>query len=499
MTLSTSSPDTHVSGNTFKDLSLSSGRCRRILAGGCDQNDVVPSRPRITVDSQNGIQRVFQSGTCKVDGNVAAKRSVLFAGTPKARRGGYLYVGVMLVATLVGLMGLTAIRVGRLHLRSAIDAGAFGHAVSLSESAIEHAVATIQNDPAWRATLSNNVEYPAAPISMGTGSWTWKLVDEDGSLSDDDSDFVGVVGIGRDGGATVAQSVRVYPSGSPVDVLDYALHSGGNLTLSGGATVTTDHVVSSNDRVVGPESALIFGVAVGTSGVPCPVSGTWSNEAPRSMPGSSVFEYYEARGGSIPIEGLPLSGSVRMLESSVLSPASNPYSASHAAGIYVIDCQNQTIVIRNCRIVGTLLLLNPGVSSRMTGSVVWDQSTAGFPTLLSDGSFLLDFTSTTLSESGQGVNFNPAGTPYLSESDSDSVDSYPTAINGGIYVAGDLMISSTVDVPVTGTVISSGTITAQNDATFLFDTTSLSNPPPGFASGNPMLIVPGSHRREALP
>lgn len=419
--------------------------------------------------------------------------------TAMADRGGYLYVGIMLVATLVGIIGLTAVRVGRLHLRAAVDASASGHAASLSNSAIEHALAILQTDADWRTTYQPDVEYPAVPVAMGTGSWTWKLVDDDGSLTDDDSDFVRVVGTGRDGDATIVQSVTLYPTGVPVEVMTYPLHSHGDLSLSAGVTVSTNGSVSSNAQLAGPLSASVSGNAVASSSINVTVSGATTIAPARQMPGSSVFEYYEARGTHIPVGSLPLSGSVRVLESAVLSAASNPFGTGQPGGLYIIDCQNQTIEIRNCRIVGTLLLLNPGVSSRVTGAILWDQSVAGFPALLVDGDLLMNLTTSALDEATLSTNFNPAGTAYQEETDSDTADSYPTAINGGIYVAGDLTVSSTVTAPVTGTVIATGDILAQSSGTFQFDATSFASPPPGFAAGNPMLIVPGSQRRESLP
>ena len=42
---------------------------------------------------------------------------------------------------------------------------------------------------------------------MGSGTFTWKLVDDDGDLADDDSDPVTIYGIGRVGASTSVETV----------------------------------------------------------------------------------------------------------------------------------------------------------------------------------------------------------------------------------------------------------------------------------------------------
>lgn len=418
--------------------------------------------------------------------------------TRHRNRDGYVYLSVMLVAALIGVMGLTAIRVGRLHLKSAVGANSAGQAASLSRSAIEHGLATLQNDASWRTTFQNDVEYPAVPVSLGSGTWTWKLVDDDGDLTDDDSDFVRIVGIGRDGDATIVHSAVAYPTTTAIAAMDYAIHGHDNVTLGSGTTISTNDTVGSNGQLSGPGSALISGDAEGTGGVTVPVSGGTTTGTPaRQMPGSSVFTYYQTRGTYIPIASLPLSGAVRVLQASVLSPASNPFGTGNAAGIYVIDCASQTIEIRDCRIVGTLLLLNPGAGSRITGAVHWEHAVPGFPALLIDGPLVLNLTSPSLSETALTTNFNPLNAPFQEVWDTDTVDSYSSEINGGLYVAGDLTVSSSVSV--TGTVIATGMVVVQSSSTFDFDSAVQTSPPPGFATSLPLQIVPGSQKRDMLP
>ena len=332
---------------------------------------------------------------------------------------------------------------------------------------------------------------------MNGGTWTWKLVDPDGDLNDDDSDFVRVVGIGRNGGSTIVQSVTAYPTGQPLPVLEHALHGDGTITIDLEVTLTTDRSVSSNNWINGPPSSQVVGDADTTSGATVPVTGSnTSGINPRRMPGSSVFEYYQSRGTTFPVTALPLMGGTRILEETVLSPANNAFGSRSACGIYVIDCQNATIRIRNCRIAGTLLLLNPGAGSSASDSILWEPTLPGFPALLVSGSFTLDLSTATLSETTLSTNFNPTGTPFRDTSDADTVDVYSTGIHGVVYISGDLTIPPTAQSTMTtGSVIVGGVTALQSDAVFKYGAASWAYPPPGFASGNPMKPVSGSWQR----
>lgn len=417
--------------------------------------------------------------------------------THTRKRSGYLYAGVMIVSILVGLIGLTSVKVARHYLRAAIDSNSAGQAAELASSAVETGLATVENDPDWRTTYQNNTEYPPTPVAMNGGTWTWKLVDDDGDLDDDDSDFVYVVGIGRHAAATMIQQVTAYPTGEPLPVLDHGLHADGNVSVSADVTLTTNRSVSANGTVNGPGSALVDGDVVGSAGASVPATGTVTTGSPSlQMPGSSVFDYYESQGTAIDVTALPLVGGVREIKQTLLSSQANPFGDPDHAGTYVIDCQNQVVCISDSRIVGTLVLLNAGAGSSMRDALVWDSQLPGFPALMVSGSFTIDISSGILDEALISTNLNPAGTPYLGESDSDSVDTYTAGVRGMIYVTGTLTVpASGLETVVAGPVVVEGTASIAADSTFNHDASVSTNPPPGFASGNPMKLIPGSWLR----
>jgi hypothetical protein len=416
-------------------------------------------------------------------------------------RAGYLYVAVMVTATLVGLVGLSAVSVARLNLRTTTRTVDSSSADFLAQSAVEHALAVLKNDPAWRTTYLNNTEYPSTPISLNGGTITWKLVDPDTSLFDDDSDTVRIYGIGRQGSATSVQSVQLYPTENPLSCTEAAFHCAGNVSLGLLINWTTDDEISTNGNLAADAyGTSLTGNAYAAGTITGSVSGTkTSGAAARRMPGSSVLDYYKARGTWVDINALPLASGKRMIEKTIVGPATTPWGATNSAGIYVIDCGGQNLEIKNSRILGTLVVLNPGTSCLTSSAVHWDTVVPNLPALLVDGNFLIEHSSSDLNEGDLSTNFNPDGTPYEDQVDSDTNDQYDSEINGLVYTSGKLTVLAAFSrAHVNGSVIcnSSSCVSA---ATFNHKSVFQNFPPPGFASGSLMEIIPGTWRRDVLP
>ena len=410
-----------------------------------------------------------------------------------ARRGSALYITVVGVTLIVSAIGLSAVTVARLRLRATTQQHNLLEARRVASSAVENALVVLNSNPNWRTDYLNNVEYPSTPVPLGDNTFTWKLVDDDAVLDDDESDVVRVYGIGRVGQQVWTESVQVQPAGSALTCLEASFHSYGQITLSDGVTWTSDQIVSTNGSIYADGSGVINGdgEAVGTieSGS---VSGTATEGiSPRQVPGSSVFEYYLANGTPIDINDLP-GTSPRMMEKVVLSPGNNPYGdgTTNPEGVYVIDCQNQTIRIKLVRIEGTLVLLNPGFGSDLDNDQHWAPKVANFPVLLVDGDIIFNWHGEhELRESIAGVNYNPSHTPYQGQSDTDQTDNYPGRIAGLIYVSGKLTM--THECVLQGVVVVD-TVDPQDNMTLTYDSTFLDNPPPGFRSGDTMEVLRGS-------
>jgi len=174
----------------------------------------------------------------------------------------------------------------------------------------------------------------------------------------------------------------------------------------------------------------------------------------------------------------------------VLSPGLNPFGGqTNSQGIYWINCNGNKVVIERSRILGTLLLVNPGANSCIgNGPISWSPAVAGYPALLvdadsaADADFSINATNRALSEKENGTNYNPAGASHEDfGQDSDTNDIYRSAIRGLVAVRDDLTFQNRA--LVRGQVIvgddmanSSGELEVE----YLPD--SLLNPPPGFTA-----------------
>jgi hypothetical protein len=98
-----------------------------------------------------------------------------------------------------------------------------------------------------------------------------------------------------------------------------------------------------------------------------------------------------------------------------------------------------------------------------------------------------------LDEAARGVNFNPAGSPYQGSWDLDQTDSYPSLIKGIVYASVDMTV--TANHPQLHGVLITGDELKVNSGealTVTYDPLYLSNPPPGFSSGDGVTVTPGS-------
>lgn len=196
------------------------------------------------------------------------------------------------------------------------------------------------------------------------------------------------------------------------------------------------------------------------------------------------------------------------LHRKLISPSSNPTGgATNAQGIYILDCNNSKVNIQNCRIVGTLVIKNPGNGSMFKGRFAWEPAQLGpdpnlpnLPALLVAGNMQLDLSTTPLSEQQCNVNFNPVGTSYLGISDTDKADSYPSSITGIIYSTEDLTLVS--NPWITGSVIANENIlvtgtSPASDQPHVYQSPLYYevNAPPGFQSTSRFTVANTGYRQ----
>lgn len=187
----------------------------------------------------------------------------------------------------------------------------------------------------------------------------------------------------------------------------------------------------------------------------------------------------------------------------VLSPASNPLGAgqTNADGIYLLDCDGRDVEIQDVRVVGTLIVDDPGSGSKISGAVHFEPVYENYPVLLVRGGLKIAFGDGGLSEADLGVNFNPAQTPFPfnlgvgGESDGDTDDAYKSVIQGLVYASDGLEFEQqpTIDGVVIAhddVVVDGGNLTLRYRSVYLND------PPPAFDTAERNIeFVAGSWRR----
>jgi hypothetical protein len=180
----------------------------------------------------------------------------------------------------------------------------------------------------------------------------------------------------------------------------------------------------------------------------------------------------------------------RVIYQKVLSPSLNPFgSQTNTQGIYWIDCANNKLVIERSRILGTLLVVNPGTGSCVSnGPIHWSPAVAGYPALLvdadsaSNANFAINATNRVLSEKENATNYNPVGAPSDDfGQDADTTDIYRSSIKGLIAVRNNITFQNRA--LVRGSVLAGGTITSSSgELEVEYQQDALLNPPPGFTA-----------------
>ncbi len=409
----------------------------------------------------------------------------------RVRERGSVYLLVLVSTMIVVGVGLSALLAIRVRHQSVILAADAADAGLYARAGVEIGIDKIGATSSWRTAVPGDGKW-IVDQKIGRGTLSLSVSDPaDGDVDDSEDDPVLLLGTGVRGSARQLLSVLLTPRFDPVTCLASTIHASGTITISSAALSATGYITS--NTTVSATGASVTGDVQAVSAV---TGGTylWTTTTgitARTMPGSSVLSYYLANGTAI--SRTLLAGGAKRLEKVVLSPASNPFGASNPLGIYVIDLQNTTIEVQNCRIVGTLVLLNVKSDSLVQSSVNWEPAVAGFPALLVTGSPTLSTGAAVLNESAQGVNFNPSDTPYQGVSDADTSDTYPSEIHGLIYVEGNPTLEDVT--AIRGQLLVKGNLTVLNSPGVTYSDASYADPPPGFRTYAAMEIVPGTWAR----
>jgi hypothetical protein len=204
----------------------------------------------------------------------------------------------------------------------------------------------------------------------------------------------------------------------------------------------------------------------------------------------------------------------RFIYQQLLGPSGNTLYAgapTNSQGIYWVDCAGNKLIIERSRIIGTLLVINPGAGSCISnGPINWTPAVPGYPALLVDADvpenadFAINATNRVLSEANNQTNFNPAGASYefsnplCNPTDNVLNDIYPSEIRGLVAVRDDLTYANRA--LIRGQVLVGDDISnSSGELEVDFQPDSLLSPPPGFAAPYLFQRRPVSVQKVVLP
>lgn len=403
------------------------------------------------------------------------------------RRRGTVFLVVLSVVALVVVLILASMAVITAR-RAAAEARVSGAvARAAAESSLELAIAEATNSYAWRTSVKSGAAF-AVSESFPAASFSVTAADPvDGDVSTNLDDPVTLTGAGLSGPARQMASVVLELDTTAVSGLGCALATGDDITFSS-ATVRSLGTIASNAAVTAGSSNIVAPViAVGTiTGSTYGLSRTPLSPAVQ-IPAQPWADYTAI--GSTLSYGLT-GGQIRSV---VLGPSRNPYGPTNTQGVYIINAAGGNLLIRDTRVLGTLVVLNAG-TVELRGSVVMDPAVNGWPVLIVQGTIFFNTVGGDLSESAIGTNFNPAAVPYRGASDFDTVDTFASTLNGIIYASGNISSDPTARCTIRGALLAGGkaSLAGELNLRYCTDTTAA---PPGFRAGSGFKIRPGSWAR----
>ncbi|MBN1844389.1 MAG: hypothetical protein JW810_01815 [Sedimentisphaerales bacterium] len=382
---------------------------------------------------------------------------------PRRGRQGSIYM-LVLVSTvvLVGLVLGLSYRLLHLHQlnRSQRD---MDRAFVYAELGVRHALHYTRVDPQWRVNLTSGPWLQDVAVDQAVYSVSG-IDAADGDLANVPSEPVTLSCTAAIGGVT--RQVQVEAKVVPLELLKYAASAADDMSISnhvrvyGSITCNDDISKSGSDTWVFGDAEAVDTIYETTN-----ISGTVApGSPPKQYPDSSaLLAYYTARATPIPYSST--------IQSMLISPANNPWGSPNPDGLYKIQCGYQKIEIRNCRIVGTLLLINPRSDSLVSTSINWTPARADYPALIVDGSFTISPTKDLREYEIGYVDLNLPG-----ESGYGSVWTvFSNRISGLVYCTGDLTLED--EARIEGAAIVQDDLFLQEDARCTLDEGLYDNPP----------------------
>lgn len=413
-------------------------------------------------------------------------------------RHGSIYIMVLITSAFVLATGLAALSLGRRVTDRGELIDRVGSARVAVRTGLDLAVQMVVDDPGWRSTIGGDGLYLIREIDAGDSVHTVRVYAEsDGDISDDDlTDPFTLRVVASQTDTRRLLEVEIQPVSMPVDILDFGAYSASNVESGSQSYVNGDAGVAAASDFLG--TGATFFVPVETEGLLSDATYTSSTlegaPAREFVPEEDMISIYEPYGTVVSEGNLFHDGSTYLIEGLAIGPGLNPLDkleVFRTGDVYIIEHGSQDIVIRDSRILATILFVGSG-NVILEESVNWEPATPGWPTIVTDSDVVFRMTSDSLSESVLLTNFNPIDLGDAKASgDIDLADFYPSQIEGIVYTRGRVLVESGV-AKIVGHVVSKGDLVISPRAILELRTSrdSTDNTPPGFGSAIRFEMIP---------
>jgi len=314
---------------------------------------------------------------------------------------------------------------------------------------LRHALWATYNNDNWRSILPNGAWLTNIAVGQAVYSVTGADLD-DGDLADNPTEPVTLQCSATVGDVT--RTLQVEARSSRMEFLDYEAVAGTLVTIDNSAVIQGD-VASNGDITKNGLDTMIYGDARAAG----QISDTYNifghiyeSADPLDLPaGQSVYDFYAPLATVIPYQS--------EIFGQLISPTHNPFGPANADGVYLIDCGGKRIIIKQCRIIGTLILLNPKNTSAVEISVNMQPARNDYPALIIQGGEFEFKIESDISEAELNTDLSLSGeTGYGTKT-----DTYEGEIRGMIFSTRPLTLSQITKVY--GLVVSMDTLTIRDN------------------------------------
>ena len=370
-----------------------------------------------------------------------------------------LFISMLIVATGLALI---SVQTAERHIQQSIQKSE--DALRFARAGVEYAFSYIELDPDWRTNQPNGDWLDGD--SLGPGTVTLSVTDDDGSLSDDEADPITITAEANLNDITTTLEASAAPRPHPG--LQYACFGYSKVLFKNTPTVlgpvrSNVYIQNDSDGVTTGDDA-IFEVYTGGSI-------DWGLE-----PQSTSYKHWEPPAPDIEFyksQATQLNPEDEEIEQYNLTPTYSTEGVVNPNGIYWLNTASNDIFIKDTHIKGTLIITGTSNINIKFENAGWiEPAHTNYPTLLIDlpnGIVVIKYDGSDLEEDNLG-DLN---------GDGDDLDVFPPLVEGIVWTSVSKMKFQNAAWTFHGAAFADR-IEVEDDVIIDNDPTLADNVPPGF-------------------